>query len=163
VHKSLPTAVKSGTDLAARTDVALANTLSGMVESTSGCISEHSLAHAMGALNPQLAHGAALIMISRAYYETFVGKGCADARMIDMARQMGKPSAKSAMDFVDALQELQVACGVDALKMSDYGIRYEDLPKYVDNAFDTMGALFQFDPCSLSREDCLKIYQVSYR
>ncbi|MDP3446527.1 MAG: iron-containing alcohol dehydrogenase [Eubacteriales bacterium] len=163
VSQSLPTAVKDGGNLAARTDVALANTLSGMVESTSGCISEHSLAHAMGAMKPQLAHGAALIMISRAYYETFANKGCADARMIDMARAMGKHDAKRAMDFVDALYELQVACGVDALKMSDYGILYEDLSKYVDNAFDTMGALFQFDPCVLSKEDCLKIYQASYR
>ena len=163
VSQSLATAVKDGSNLAARTDVALANTLSGMVESTSGCISEHSLAHAMGAMKPELAHGAALIMISRAYYETFAKKGCADARMIDMARAMGKHDATRAMDFVDALSELQVACGVDALKMSDYGIRYEDLGAYVDNAFDTMGGLFQFDPCKLSKEDCLKIYQASYR
>lgn len=163
VGKSLVTAVSDGTNLAARTDVALANTLSGMVESTSGCISEHSLAHAMGALKPNLAHGAALIMISRAYYETFVKKGCCNERLIDMARQMGKTSAKNPMDFVDALVELQIACGVDKLKMSDYGIRYEDLPQYVENAFDNMGGLFQFDPCALSREDCLKIYQASYR
>lgn len=163
VHRSLPTAVKNGADLAARTDVALANTLSGMVESTSGCISEHSLAHAMSALKPGLAHGAALIMISCAYYETFVNKGCSDARMIDMARHLGKPDAKRAMDFVDALRELQAACGVDALCMSDYGIRYEDLPQYVDNAMDTMGGLFAFDPCVLTKEDCLKIYQASFR
>ena len=163
VSQSLPSAVKDGTNLTARTDVALANTLSGMVESTSGCISEHSLAHAMGAMKPELAHGAALIMISRAYYETFAKRGCADARMIDMARAMGKHDATSAMDFVDALVELQVACGVDALKMSDYGIRYEDLGLYVDNAFDTMGGLFQFDPCVLSKDDCLQIYQASFR
>ena len=163
VAKSLPTAVKDGGNLAARTDVALANTLSGMVESTSGCISEHSLAHAMGAMKPALAHGAALIMISRAYYQTFVDKGCCDARLIDMARQMGKPQSDQPSDFVDALVELQYSCGVDALKMSDYGIRYEDLPALVENAFDTMAGLFRLDPCALSREDCLHIYQASFR
>lgn len=163
VHRSLAAAVKNGSDLAARTDVALANTLSGMVESTSGCISEHSLAHAMGAIKPNLAHGAALIMISRAYYETLTKKGACSARMVDMARQMGKPNAQNAMDFVDALYDLQVACGVDSLKMSDYGIRYEELPAYVDNAFDTMGGLFRVDPCELTKADCLAIYQSSYR
>ncbi|NLI53953.1 MAG: iron-containing alcohol dehydrogenase [Clostridiales bacterium] len=163
VYRSLPTAVKDGANLEARTDIALANTLSGMVESTSGCISEHSLAHAMGAMKPELAHGAALIMISRAYYETIADKHASDARMIDMARQMGRPNADKPMDFVDALVDLQVACGVDQLKMSDYGIRYEDLPAYVDNAFDTMAGLFHMDPCVLTKEDCLNIYQASYR
>lgn len=163
IGKSLARAVKDGNDLEARTDVALANTLSGMVESTSGCISEHSLAHAMGALRPSFPHGAALIAISKAYYETFVEKGCCDERMIDMARKLGKPDATEPMDFVDALVELQAACGVDALRMSDYGVAYDELPQYVENAFDNMGGLFGLDPCKLSREDCLRIFQRSYR
>lgn len=163
VGKSLARAVNNGSDLEARTDVALANTLSGLVESTSGCISEHSLAHAMGALNPEIPHGAALISISAAYYTHFANTGKCDARLIDMARALGKADAKSPMDFVTALVELQKACGVDALKMSDYGVRYDDLQKYVDNAFDTMGGLFQFDPSALSRADVLAIFQASYR
>ncbi|MEN6595038.1 MAG: iron-containing alcohol dehydrogenase [Clostridiaceae bacterium] len=163
VGKSLARAVSHGSDLEARTDVALANTLSGLVESTSGCISEHSLAHAMGALNPETPHGAALISISAAYYTFFAKSGACDERMIDMARALGKADAKTPMDFVTALVELQNACGVDALKMSDYGIRYDELPKYVDNAFDTMGGLFQFDPCQLGRTDVLAIFQASYR
>jgi alcohol dehydrogenase len=163
IGKSLARAVRDGNDLDARTDVALANTLSGLVESTSGCISEHSLAHAMGAIKPDFPHGAALIIISKAYYEKFVEKGCCDARLIDMAQKLGKPDATKPMDFVDALAELQVACGVDALKMSDYGIAYDDLPQYVENAFDTMGGLFGLDPCELSHADCLEIYQKSYR
>lgn len=162
VGKSLARAVNHGSDLEARTDVALANTLSGLVESTSGCISEHSLAHAMGALNPEIPHGAALISISAAYYTHFAKSGKCDARMIDMARALGKTDATTPMDFVAALVELQKACGVDAIKMSDYGIRYEDLPKYVENAFETMGGLFQFDPSALSRADVLAIFQASY-
>lgn len=163
VGKSLARAVNNGSDLEARTDVALANTLSGLVESTSGCISEHSLAHAMGALNPEIPHGAALISISAAYYTHFANTGKCDARLIDMARALGKADAKAPMDFVAALVELQKACGVDAIKMSDYGILYEDLPKHVENAFDTMGGLFQFDPSALSRADVLAIFQASYR
>lgn len=163
VGKSLARAVNNGSDLEARTDVALANTLSGLVESTSGCISEHSLAHALSALHPDFAHGAALISISAAYYTHFAKSGTCGERMIDMARALGKADAKTPMDFVAALVELQKACGVDALKMSDYGVRYDDLQKYVDNAFDTMGGLFQFDPSALSRADVLAIFQASYR
>lgn len=163
VGKSLARAVENGSDLAARTDVALANTLSGLVESTSGCISEHSLAHAISALNPNFPHGAALISISAAYYTHFAKSGACDARMVDMARSLGRTDAKTPMDFVAALVELQKACGVDGLKMSDFGVRYEELPKYVENAFDTMGGLFQFDPCALTRADVLAIFQESYR
>lgn len=54
ICKSLPTAVRDGENLAARTDVALANTLSGMAESTSCCTSEHSLAHAIGGFHPNV-------------------------------------------------------------------------------------------------------------
>ncbi len=67
------------------------------------------------------------------------------------------------MDFVIALVQLQVACGVDNLKMSDYGIRREDLPVMAKNARDTMGDLFLLDPIALSEEDCIAIYEQSYR
>lgn len=43
IGKYLPIAVKNGSDIEAREKVALANTLSGMVETLSGCTSEHSL------------------------------------------------------------------------------------------------------------------------
>ncbi|MGI5919117.1 MAG: iron-containing alcohol dehydrogenase [Christensenellales bacterium] len=163
VGKSLSTAVENGSDIAAREDVALANTLSGMVESTSSCTSEHSLAHALSAYHPDLEHGAALIMVSRAYYTHFAQSGACDERMIDMARALGKKDAKSPMDFVEALTELQQACGVDMLKMSDYGIKYDELEKYARNARETMGGLFDMDRTSLSDEDVLKILQNSYR
>ena len=34
------------------------------------------------------------------------------------------------MDFVDALVSLQKACGVDNLRMSDYGIERKDAEKF---------------------------------
>jgi len=163
VGKSLAAAVKDGSDVAAREDVALANTLAGMVESTSSCISEHSLAHALSAYHPEIEHGAALIMVSRAYYTHFAKSGVRDERMIDMARALGKSDAKSPMDFVEALAELQQACGVDSLKMSDYGTGYDELEKYACNARETMGGLFEMDPAPLSDADVLEIFRRSYR
>ncbi|MDK2808383.1 MAG: alcohol dehydrogenase [Clostridiales bacterium] len=159
----LADAVADGTNLVARENVALANTLAGMVESTSGCISEHSLEHAMSAFHPNLPHGAGLIMISEAYYTTFANRHACDERMIAMAKAMGLKHADKPMDFVTALVDLQKACHVDALRMSDYGIAKEELTSFADNAFETMAALFEVDPAPLSAADCIAIYEASYR
>ena len=80
-----------------------------------------------------------------------------------MAKAMGKHHAKDAGDFIDALAQLQKDCSVDQLKMSDYGIKQEELDKYAVNARESMGRLFACDPVSLSDEDVVKIYQKSYR
>ena len=128
IAKNLPDAVKDGSNLDAREKVALGNTLAGMVESTSGCTSEHSLEHAMSAYHPVLPHGAGLIMISKEYFTFFAKKQVCNARMIDMAKAMGKENANDPMDFVEALVDLQKACNVHELKMSDYGINKEEIP-----------------------------------
>ena len=163
IGKSLALAVADGKNLQAREDVSLANTLAGMVESTSGCISEHSLEHAMSAYYPALPHGAGLLMISEAYYTHIAKSKVCDERMIAMARALGKADASEAMDFVTALLSLQKACGVVQLKMSDYGITEEDLPRLVQNARANMAGLFLVDPVELSDKDCLAIYKNSYR
>lgn len=162
----LPRAVADGSDLEARTNVALANTLSGMVESTSCCISEHSLEHAMSGLYPDLPHGAGLIMISLAYYRHFAP--LAPARFIEMARNIGADlSCMREEDkpyvFVESLRELQRACGVDNLKMSDYGIRREDFPRLVQLARNAMGGLFGLDPAPLTDADIIRIFEESYK
>lgn len=105
IGRSLATAVNNGTDIEARSDVALANTLAGMVESTSGCISEHSIEHAMSAFHPELPHGAGLIMISYAYYEKMIEKNVRPERFVDMAIALGKTDAKHPEDFLVALKD----------------------------------------------------------
>ncbi len=164
--KNLPTAVSDGSNLEARSNVALANTLSGFVESTSTCISEHSLEHALSAFYPELPHGAGLIILSKAYFSFFAD--VVPERYKEMARVMGKKvegvsDQDAAMLFIEALGELQDACGVGNLKMSDYGISEADIPKFTDNAFDTMGALFNRDPKKLSKEDVINIYRDAYK
>lgn len=163
VGKSLAIAVADGKNVQAREDISLANTLAGMVESTSGCISEHSLEHALSAYYPALPHGAGLIMISLAYAAHIAQSNVCDDRMVAMAKALGKSDATKAMDFVTALADMQKACGVDKLKMSDYGIKEDDLPKMVQNARENMAGLFMVDPVQLTDEDCLNIYKKSYR
>ena len=161
IGKSLAKAVADGSDKDARADVALANTLSGFVESMSSCTSEHSIEHALSAYHPKLTHGAGLIMISLEYYKMFT-EACAD-KMIDMARALGKKDAAKPEDFVEALRELQAACKVDDLKMSDYGMENGDFGKYADHAFADMGGLFRVDAKQLTKDDIIGILSRSYR
>lgn len=155
----LPTAVREPNNIEARTWVALANTMSGIVESTSSCTSEHSLEHALSAEHPELPHGAGLIMVSLAYFKHFAET--AGRQLSEMARVMGaEPTPEG---FLKALADLQKACGVDDLKMSDYGIRQENLAGYAANARATMGGLFDFDPVPLSDADATAILAASYK
>lgn len=162
IGKSLAAAVKDGNNEEARANVALANTLSGLVESTSGCTSEHSIEHALSAFHTDLAHGAGLIMISKAYYTHIAKSGACDQRMIDMAKALGDADATEPMDFVKALEALQQACGVAELKMSDFGITGEDMGKYASNARETMGGLFEVDPLPITHEEVIKILEESF-
>lgn len=161
--KYLPIAVNEGDNLEARTKVAFANTLGGFSMDLGTCTAEHSMEHALSAYHQELPHGAGLIMISVAYFSHFVEKHACDDRFIDMARAMGNANANKASDFIDALKALQKTCGVDDLKMSDYGITPDEFPKMVQNTRDAMGFLLQFDPAELSDEDMLAIYQKSYK
>ena len=161
--KWLPVAVADGANLEARTKVAFANTLGGYSMDVSTCTSEHAIEHALSGEHQDLPHGAGLIMISLAYYKTFIDRGDCPEKFVEMARALGKADATKPADFLDALAALQKACGVDALAMSDYGIRPEEFPGMVKLARSAVGMLFSCDPSELSDDDVLAILRASYR
>ena len=166
IARYLPICVKDGKNLEARTQVALANTLSGLVESTSSCTSEHSMEHALSAHYPEIPHGAGLIMISEAYYSFFATK--APERFAAMAKAMGVdveslPMEERPRSFVKVLVQLQMECGVYGLKMSDYGIKEECIPMLAENARQTMGGLFELDPYILSFDETVEIMKNAYK
>ncbi len=161
LYKYLPIAVKDGSNLKARTKVAWASTLAGMVEATSSCTSEHSLEHAMSAFYPQLPHGAGLIALSQAYFSEF--KNDSMKRYMKMYEIMTEKKSARPSDFIDALLFLQKECGVDNIKLSDYGISPVDFPRFADNAVNTMGELFQFDPRPLTSTEIIGIYSKSFK
>lgn len=163
IGKYLARAVKDGNDMEAREAVAFANTLSGYSMVVGACTSEHSMEHAMSAYHPELPHGAGLIMISREYFKFWIGKRVCDERFVDMARFLGRRDAEKPEDFITALTELQEACGVADLKMSDYGIKEDEFMTMAKNAKATMGMLFACDPGEMTDEECAGIYERSYR
>lgn len=159
----LPKAVADGADLEARTHMAFANTMSGYSMVLSACTSEHSMEHAMSALHPELPHGAGLTMISLAYFGFWIDKHVCDDRFVEMARALGKADATKPEDFLTALHNLQVACGVDNLKMSDYGFTPDDFLPLAKNARATMGSLFACDPAPTTDEEIASIFAKAYK
>ena len=162
IARYLPRAVQDGSDLEAREHVAYASTLAGMTMQLTSTTAQHSMEHAMSAYHPALPHGAGLIMISVEFARFFIERHACDGQFIKMARVMGMPQASRAEDFLTALVQLQEACGVANLKMSDYGIK-EECRTLAVNARETMGGLFLANPCELNDEDCAGIFEKAYR
>jgi alcohol dehydrogenase len=163
VSCNLEKAVKNGNDLTAREKVAFGSTLSGVVESISLATSQHSLEHAMSAFHQELPHGAGLIMLSKAFFTHFINEQVCDERFVKMAQAMGMENAKEPMDFITMLEKLKEDCGVADLKMSDYGIKPEEFETLAQNAKKTMGLLFEVDRSKLSIQDCVDIFEASYK
>ena len=124
---------------------------------------EHSMEHAMSAYHHDLPHGAGLIMISNEFYRFFIEKHACDEQFVKMARVMGMPEADKPEDFLTALTKLQRACGVEDLKMSDYGISKEECGTLARNSRETMGILYASNPCEMTDKDCTQIFERSYK
>jgi len=162
VAEYLPRAVKDGSDLEARTKVAYANTMGGYSMELSNCTSEHAMANTLSGYYHDLPHGAALILICEAYFSLWIERHACDERFVDMARAMGYKDTTDPMDFVRGLQKLRVECGVENLKMSDYGIDPEEFPAIARDARNNMGGLYGCDRLEITDEDVIEIFKKSY-
>lgn len=163
IAKYLPRAVKDGNDIEAREHVAYGSTVAGITMQLTSTTAQHSMEHAMSAYHHNLPHGAGLIMISVEFARYFIEKHACDGQFIKMARAMGMPEADKPEDFITALIALQKACGVDNLKMSDYGITKDECMTLAVNARETMGGLFLANPCEMNDADCAGVFEKSYK
>ena len=163
IAKYLPRAISDGSDIEARTRVAWANTLSGVVMCLTLITSEHGMEHALSAYHPNLPHGAGLIMISKAYYSYFVKNHGCDDRFIRLAQAMGMPEADKPEDFITALVSLQEACGVADLRMSDYGITRDECEKFMRNSREVMGIMYTSDRIAMSDADIVEVFEQSFK
>ena len=163
IAKYLPRAVKDGNDMEAREHVAYGSTMAGITMQLTSTTAQHSMEHAMSAYHHNLPHGAGLIMISVEFARYFIERHACDGQFIKMARGMGIPNAGKPEDFITALVQLQKDCGVDDLKMSDYGITADEFMTLAVNARETMGGLFLANPCPMSDEECAGIFERAYR
>lgn len=163
IAKFLPRAVRDGSDLEAREHVAYASTMAGITMQLTSTTAQHSMEHAMSAYHRNLQHGAGLIMISREFAQFFVDRHACDDRFLKMAKAMGVEQPTCPQDFITALVQLQKDCGVDDLKMSDYGFTKDECMTLAVNARQTMGGLYAANPCEMTDEDVAGIFERSFR
>ena len=163
IVKYLPRAVRDGNDLEAREHIAYGAAIAGITMQLTSTTAQHSMEHAMSAFHRNLQHGAGLIMISREFAQFFVERHACDEAFLKMAKAMGVENPESPQDFVDALVQLQKDCGVDDLKMSDYGFEKSECRTLAENARETMGGLYAANPCEMTDDDVAGIFERSYR
>ena len=121
--------------------------------------------HAVSAYYPQVAHGAGLTMLSVSYFSYLAERH--PKRFPDIAIAMGEdidslPEKDKPLAFIGALKKLIRNAGLEVEKLSDYGVKREDLKTLAENSFYTMGKLYDLTPVKLTIEDVLAIYEQAY-
>ena len=61
------------------------------------------------------------------------------------------------------MEQLQIACGVSNLKMSDYHIDNAHMENYAMNAMETMGGLFMMDRYKMDLDDTVSILRQAWK
>lgn len=159
----LPRAVNDGNDIEAREHVAYGSTVAGITMQLTNTTTAHAMEHSMSAYHHNLPHGAGLIMIAEAFYSFYIERHACDEQFIKMARAMGIKDAKEPKDFITALLQLGKDCGVDNLKMSDYGFDKSEFMKLAKGARSMQGGLYLSNPCETTDEDVAAMFERAYR
>jgi alcohol dehydrogenase len=165
ITKYLPVAVKDGGNIEARTKLAWANTAAGFCTCLSSCISQHSMEHAISAYYPNVPHGAGLAILCVAYFGWIAERG--PDRFGDLAEAMGREvkglsKEESSQAFIEALKQLIEDIGLGDERLSNYGVKRDDLKRFAENSFDVMGKLYARTPVEMSVDDVVDIYKDAY-
>lgn len=152
-----------GSDKEARRLMSFANSLGGLVMATGTLVSQHALEHVLSAHYPKLPHGAGLMMLAPAYFEHLIRKGASPERFIRLAQVMGMKDATGPEDFLSAHRALLEAVGATEIRMSDYGIRFEELREFAREVKETASMQFKNDPVELTEADVASIYEAAWR
>lgn len=143
-----------------RANISLASMLSGFVSSLSGVTSLCAMADAMCAYHPELPHGAAQVMLAVPYF-TFFAKVVPE-KLCAMCDAMGVPSESDPMRFVETIARLHEKCNLKGLKMTEYGIKADDMELLARNAYRTMSNLFAMDRYPLSLKETVGIFEKAF-
>lgn len=164
IFSYLPAAVQDGRNLEARTAVSFASMLAGMVICISSCTGAHTIEHSLSGKVPSLPHGEGLILISRAFHA--FGARRIPERYALIADAIGvavpgESDERNAARFLDALEELKIACGVDRLRLSDHGFNEADIPGLIESTLIIGGGALVRDRYPIGRDDLAAMLRAS--
>lgn len=151
ILRHLPTAVHSGRDLEARSELLLASNIAGIAFSNSGVGIVHACAHALGALKG-IAHGLgnSLLLPSGSRY---------NLDSLPLERRDLLTLAFGTPEIPRRLREFAAECGLP-IRLRDVGIREADLPDLATYA-ETDGSLL-FNPREASSLELLELFKEAW-
>lgn len=160
IAQNLATAVNKPHDIEARVKLAWASTAAGLCETYSCCIGNHSIEHALSAYNDKLPHGVGLAIVGPAFFEYIIDSQ--PERFMNLAKAMN-PHAHDHHDFIKAFRKMIHESGLGDETLSKYGFKQEQLHTIAQNAFDTMGFLFDLMCIKLDVNDVHNILTKAYK
>jgi len=146
--------------------MAVADTLAGFCEATSGVIATHALAHGITAYEPDVAHGTALASVAGelARHNAKNGDDKTKKRYGEVTEALGFPVADRKLDssFIgDAYGDFisEVGHGLDV----SVGELVEEKPETLaENATEYMSGAISNNPVELGKDDLIGILEEAY-
>ena len=153
---------RDGSDLQARSDMALGSHYGGVCLAGAGAGAIHALAYPLGS-RFHIPHG-----VSNSLMFSHVMKwnhGAAPAKFARIARILGERTeglseAEAAERSVGAVERLCRDCGVPT-RLSEVGVPAHVIPELAEAAFKTQQRLLGFNPRKLTQEDIEAIYRAA--
>lgn len=139
--------------LEVRNDLALASLYSALSDTYGGCISIHSLGHAISGIKPDVPHGISIASISVSYYTYLHQNG--------NSQYLNKENAL--LGFINSQENvfenlgqymafLNKQTGVSGYSLSGLGFCEQDFLRLLSNAHSSAGILFDNDPVPIHEE-----------
>ena len=148
-----------------RENLAIASLYSGYADMFGGCLSIHSLGHAICAFYPEILHGEAIALLSEAYYNAIQDYGDEKTKQkLDKLNDIFATSLNIEKNdiFSENLRYLYSKYEIMNNKgLYKYGIEKKDYPNLVKNAKETVGVLFENDPVDMKNNLCIEIFEKS--
>jgi alcohol dehydrogenase class IV len=159
VGRSLVTAVKEGSNLAARTDMMVA-AMEGAMAFQKGLGACHALAHALTPIS-NVHHGLSNAIVLPVVME--FNRAVCTARLARVAQAMGDTSNAReevlASNAIDRVRRLNAAIGIPS-RLRDAGVQEKDLPKIADKAFQDASHLS--NPRKVTEADLLALAREAF-
>ncbi|MCP4726741.1 MAG: iron-containing alcohol dehydrogenase [bacterium] len=145
VIKNLPEAIKDGSNIAARKDLAWADTLAGLCISNAGVTLPHGMSMAIGGMYPHIAHAEALALVypefMRYTWQSEIAKFAGLGRIInpELCSETDEIAAeKSCLQMDDFLKDIGLWFGLENFKvpeeeLNELGEACLVLPDYKNN------------------------------
>jgi alcohol dehydrogenase len=168
VTRFLPSAVDDGDDLNARTALSWASLAAGMCLSLSSPISQHALEYSFSGSNPDSQHGAGLLLLSRSYFERLIMLARNDEETSDRLMNLavaigfgvGGDEEEEGHPFLNALEALLEAVGLDELSPEEMGFGADNVPQYVAAAMQLKDSRqFLNTPVPMGEADVRAIFE----